>query len=277
MPEEPDSTRAELDNILRQVSGQLNKFLGNMYAAVSKLPDLEDPKDGRCAAMLTRSFSTLLRLANNLEYASILAQPGRVELKDKDIVSLCREIVQRAEAPAELAGRSIEFRCKEWKCVMAVDGEQLERLLLNLISNALKFTEPGGHVAVELERGTKQSGQIILRVIDDGPGIPPSERETMYERYLHTDKLDPPPYGLGLGLPIARHIAVAHGGRLFVTSVAGKGGTTVTVELPCRKAPKHEMRSPALPAIDRNGGFNVTLRELADCLPSEAFSQKYMD
>ena len=115
--------------------------------------------------------------------------------------------------------------------------------------------------------------QVELSVSDTGVGIAPELQKTVFDRYLHTDRLDPPPHGLGLGLPICRRIAREHGGSLLLTSEAGRG-TTVTVSLPNRREKVQPLRTYL---ADLGGGYNRTIVELADALPKQAFTQKYLD
>lgn len=142
--------------------------------------------------------------------------------------------------------------------------------MLNLLSNAFKFTPKGGRITLEIRVEVKR---VELRLTDTGCGIAPELLETIFDRYLHTERIDPPPHGLGLGLPICRRIAQEHGGSLLLTSRPGEG-TTVTVSLPNQKAQKQELSTFI---VDTTGGFNPILLELSDALPKQAFTQKFMD
>lgn len=261
--------------VLRQVAAQLNNTMNSIHYTITKLaaPEVRDadPKADMYAAILSKSYYSVLRLANNLEAAAELGEPGAAELENTDLAALCRDVVDKAKAPAELAKRSLEFICKEQQVIAAVDGKQIKRLLLNLISNAIKFTEDGGHIEVEL---WKDRQKAMLTVTDDGRGIPDELLDTVYDRYLHTELLDPPPHGLGLGLPICRHIVEAHHGGMMLTSPEG-GGVKATVFLPIRRMDKGTAHTPI--TVDLYGGFNDVLMELSDALPREAFTQKYMD
>ena len=243
MSEKNVQTGGDLEGVLAQVSNQLRSSLGNIYNALSRIapPELRDGDTGidRDAAVLCQSYYRILRLANNLSDAANLEGPSTAKLCNGDLVGLCRDVMRRAELPAQLLGIQLSFQCGKASHIVAMDGERLECLLLS----------------------------------DTGSGIAPELLETVFDRYLHTRRLDPPPHGLGLGLPICRRIAQEHGGSLVLTSTVGVG-TTVTVSLPNRK-----LREQALGTFqtELGGGFNQTLVELADALPREAFTQKYMD
>lgn len=265
----------ELGGVLRQVSIQLRSSLGNIYNALSRIapPDLRDGEEGidRDAAVLCQSYYRILRLANNLSDAAALDGPSQAQLRNGDIVGFCREVMEKAELPAQLLGIQLSFRCEKASHIIAMDGARLERMMLNLLSNAFKFTTGAEkRVSLEVRIGAKW---VELALSDTGPGIPPELQETVFDRYRHTQRLDPPPHGLGLGLPLSRRIAQEHGGTLLLTSRAG-GGTTVTVSLPNRREAPGRMSDYL---VDLDGGFNKTLAGLADALPREAFTQKYLD
>lgn len=275
MSEKNVQTGGELEGVLAQVSNQLRGSLGNIYNALSRIapPELREGDAGvdRDAAVLCQSYYRILRLANNLSDAANLDGPSTAKLRNGDLVGLCRDVLRRAELPAQLLGIQLSFQCAKASQIVAMDGDLLERLLLNLLSNAFKFIRADEKL-VRLEMRISRDW-VELALSDTGSGIAPELLETVFDRYLHTRRLDPPPHGLGLGLPVCRRIAQEHGGSLVLTSTVGVG-TTVTVSLPNRK-----LREQALGAFqaDLGGGFNRTLVELADALPREAFTQKYMD
>ncbi len=102
------------------------------------------------------------------------------------------------------------------------DPDRLERILTNLISNALKYSSPGTEVVVRL---SAQDTEVVTRVIDHGPGIPPEELPNLFQRYARTREAREHREGLGLGLYITKHLVEAHGGRIWVESEVGKGST----------------------------------------------------
>ena len=264
-----------LSEVLQQVSSQLRLSLGNIHNALTRLapPDLRDQRESvdRDAAALCQSYYRILRLTNNLSDASEPERPEGQGMDNDDIVGVCRTVMEQAAVPAELLGIRLEFRCAKASQIIAMDSGRVQRLLLNLLSNAFKFIRADEKL-VRLEIRVNREW-VELALSDTGGGIAPELLETVFDRYLHTRRLDPPPHGLGLGLPICRRIAQEHGGSLVLTSTVGVG-TTVTVSLPNQK-----LREQALGTFqtELGGGFNQTLVELADALPREAFTQKYMD
>jgi signal transduction histidine kinase len=102
------------------------------------------------------------------------------------------------------------------------DEDLIRRMLINLIENAVRHAPPGTHVHVELTRG---SGEVRVAVRDLGPGIPDSERERIFQRFVRLEPASAP--GAGLGLPIARWIAEAHGGSLVLAESSSQGSLFV--------------------------------------------------
>jgi PAS domain S-box-containing protein len=115
----------------------------------------------------------------------------------------------RMEAPPELLP-------------VRADPGYLERILTNLLSNALKYSEPGTEVIVALSQG---DGEVVTAVTDRGLGIPPAELAHLFERYYRTQTARQRREGLGLGLHIVKGLVEAHGGRIWVESEVGKGST----------------------------------------------------
>ena len=196
---------------------------------------------------------------------SILFQP-----KNVDIVKFCQTLVEEASHPAQLLGLELVFSSDVDHCNIAIDAGRMERLVLNLLSNAFKFTPKGGRVTLEVR---VEKEKVLLLVADTGCGISDDIATTLFARYLQPGRMEPPPHGLGLGLRICRQVAEEHGGSILALGNED-GGATLVVSLPRRRVQEGKMRTPFIPP---KGSFNRTLVELSDALPKEAFTQKYMD
>ena len=275
MSEKQFDNNQELERVLSQVSNQLRGSLGNIYQALNRIAPMEVREENgaidRDAAVLCPSYYRILRPANNLSDAACLEGPSAAQLRNGDIVGLCRDIMDRARHPAELLGIRLDFRCEKDRHTIAMDGDRIERMMLNLLSNAFKFIRRDEKLVTLDVRVTREWVELILT--DTGCGISQELLETVFDRYRHTQRLDPPPHGLGLGLPVCRRIAQEHGGVLLLTSQEG-AGTTVTVSLPNRRSKVQQMNTFY---VDLGGGYNRTLAELSDALPSRAFTHQYLD
>ncbi len=114
--------------------------------------------------------------------------------------------------------------------VVSGDPDQLDRVLTNLVSNALKFTPAGGVVTASLQ---EVGSSAVITVTDTGIGIPPEEHEAVFQRFYRTETAQNQAIpGTGLGLPIVAAIVQAHHGRIELESAPGQG-TTFRIVLPC--------------------------------------------
>ena len=275
MSEKQFENNQELERVLGQVSNQLRGSLGNIYQALNRIAPMEVREGNgavdRDAAVLCQSYYRILRLANNLSDAAHLEGPSAAQLRNGDIVGLCRDIMDRARHPAELLDIRLDFQCEKERHTIAMDKDRIARMMLNLLSNAFKFIRRDEKLVTLDVRVSREWVELILT--DTGCGISQELLETVFDRYRHTQRLDPPPHGLGLGLPVCRRIAQEHGGVLLLTSQEGTG-TTVTVSLPNTRSKLQQMSTFL---VDLGGGYNRTLAELSDALPSRAFTHQYMD
>lgn len=275
MPEFDEKNFELLTEVLPNVASQLRASMASVYACANRMATPEaresDPALDKNAALLNLSCHRMLRIVGNLSAASLLASEQKFETENVDAAALTQEIADKVSALFALQGVEFSFESEVSSLVIALNGELYERMLLNLLSNALKFTKSGGKVVLRL-RMTKQ--QLLLSVSDTGCGISEDRLDTLFDRYLDVDRLDPTPHGLGLGLPLCRRIARGHGGTIVVQSKVGEG-STFTVALPNKKTEMPTLRDAA--RIDYAGGFDRVMLELSDALSSEAFLQKYVD
>ncbi len=162
------------------------------------------------------------------------------------------------DALAELAGVCFTWEEEDGSLPTHGDAAQLRRMLLNLISNALRAAGEGGRAGMRLAR---RDGRAVITVWDSGAGFTPeADENTLLQR----------PGSLGLGLRVARRIAAAHGGTIVVQQQEGRGSRAV-VSLPLRPPEKGEVLKPPAMGFDGSGGFSDVLVELSGVLPYRAF------
>jgi signal transduction histidine kinase len=189
-------------------SAALHRLLGNIDLAADEL---------------TRLIDDLLEIAR--------LQAGRVELYRSEVD--LREVVTRAlrslEPLIQARHQRLELNLPAEQILMSVDVQRFSRAMRNLVGNAQKYGRERGCITVTVER-TPTDVQLLVR--DDGPGIPPAERERIFERfYRSAGSAADGPVGSGLGLPIARGLVELHGGSLTLDSEPGQG-STFRVRLP---------------------------------------------
>jgi two-component system, OmpR family, phosphate regulon sensor histidine kinase PhoR len=137
------------------------------------------------------------------------------------IDGLVRQVVQRLQAQSDKKNLTLSMDIEPALPDLVIDQYRVEQVLLNIIHNAIKFTDAGGSIKVSVR---KQDNNILFSVSDTGIGIPANEIQRIFERFYKVNKARDDE-GVGLGLAISRHIIAAHGGRIWVESVEGKGST----------------------------------------------------
>jgi len=180
---------------------------------------------------IQRSQRHLLSLINDvLNFAKLEA--GQVELNPTTVVvRVLLADIEQLVSP-QFAAKGLTYTCTDCdsSLVIRADEEKTRQVLLNLLTNAVKFTPTGGQVSVQC---VARDGLVEIRVTDTGRGIPGDKVETIFEPFVQVDRHLTPTgqQGVGLGLAISRDLARAMGGDIDVESVAGRGSTFI-VTLP---------------------------------------------
>ncbi len=180
-------------------------------------------------AMSLRNGQRLRRLVDDLlEFASIEAGRSSAVRVPADVAALTAELAGVLRAAAERAGLRLTVDCPPLPRTAAVDPRMWEKIVLNLVSNAVKYTFVGS-IDVSLR---DEAGQVVLRVADTGVGIPADELPHVFERFHRgSDSRARSREGTGLGLALAAELVELHGGAVTVSSEPGVG-STFTVTLP---------------------------------------------
>lgn len=244
---------------------QLRQQVGNLMAATHLLTPVireqGDPKSEQYLSILNQSHYRLLHLVDQTEHAATLREdyhPGTM-----DLAGFCRELTDQVEHLARMAQVSFRFDSALTSLLTVGDTALLRRMLLSLISNALKAAGPGGEAGLRL---TQPGECAILTVWDSGPGLEPGLLDWLGQNPDYPYRAGA---GLGLGIPMVREIASIHGGALVLESPTDRG-LRATVSLPVT-APGPGVVCTPKPCFDGTGGFSPVLVELADVLPYEAF------
>jgi signal transduction histidine kinase len=181
--------------------------------------------DARELDIIHRAATRMNRLVTDLLDIS-LVEAGKLHL-EKVRLSV-RALVAEAEESQRALASSVELRVDVATDVSDVwaDHDRILQVFENLIGNAIKFTAPGGRIAIGAARADHE---IVFRIADTGCGIAPDALPHVFERFWQATKSDR--RGAGLGLAIVRGIVEAHGGRVWVESTLGEG-TTFSFALP---------------------------------------------
>lgn len=209
----------------------------NLLAVIAEGRTGEIP--ARSQEMLARARA---RVRNMLDLARDLLTLSRsreavmmVARRPVDIGALIAEVLRDYQGQAAEASVALDVSVEPDLLQVAGDPESLAELLDNLVSNAIKYTPAGGQVRVTAAR---QGDEVVLAVSDTGIGVPPEERERVFEEfYRATNARETGKEGTGLGLSIVRAIVDAHQGRIEVESDPGRGSTFRAL-LPASSAPR---------------------------------------
>jgi K+-sensing histidine kinase KdpD len=214
------------EDVLGVVAHDLRNPLNLVANGAEMLTDFNVTAERRAqiAAVVQRSVKQMNRLIGDLLDATRL-QNGRLGL-DLEDVSVGSLLQQAEEAFRPLADRRhihLEMSPVGPELRVRADAGRVLQVIGNLVGNALKFTDEGGHVAVRATAEGLGSRNVLFAVADDGPGIPAEGRDKLFERFWQARQRDN--RGVGLGLAICRGLVEAHGGRIWVDSEVGKGST----------------------------------------------------
>ena len=185
----------------------------------------------RSLSAITRSAERLDALSRDLLALRVLDDPDHpVRHARVDLLDVVREVVDLAQVDAARAGVTLEVGGPHDRVEVLGDRDELSQVVTNLASNALKYSDPGGLVRLEVVR---QGDQIVLACVDNGIGISAEDQDKLFREFFRStnfDALRRP--GNGLGLSIVQRIVARHGGTIRVDSKLGEG-TTFSVVLPC--------------------------------------------
>lgn len=219
------STRLEqLDRMKRDFISNVSHDLKSPLAAIQETTDvlldgLAGPLSERQQRLLGLSRDSGLRLGSMIHKLLDLSRldsrptPTRELL---DLLVMTQRAVDHVNAARNARGRgpSVVLEPTSAHLILRADAEEISQVLDNLLENAAKFSPEHGVIRVELE---DDDGVAILRVADEGPGVPDGEKQRIFERFYQADAgRAAPDHGVGLGLAICRHVAEAHGGTIAV-------------------------------------------------------------
>lgn len=206
--------------MVADVAHELRTPLSVMQANLEAMQDGVLPLDSAEIATLHEETILLTRLVADLHLLS-MAEAGQLRL-DRDEVDPGELIRKAAERLAQNAlERAVTIKIETAGALpsVSVDGDRIQQVLGNLISNALRYTQPGGIITVRAEPARKHSGSILVSVTDTGCGIPKEELTHIFDRFYRADKSrNRGSGGSGLGLAITKHIVEAHGGDVWAES-----------------------------------------------------------
>jgi signal transduction histidine kinase len=182
------------------------------------------------------SLHKMLALINDaLDVYRTSDGPAQLRLAPLEVAPVLARCGEVAKVEARMKGLALDVRITEPLTPIVGDAVKLDRALSNLLSNAVKFTPSGGQVSLSAETG--KTGRLVVKVADNGQGIPESELPFVFEPFRQADT-EQRAHGFGLGLAIAKRVVESHHGTIVVDSAMGRG-TIFTIELPSARSETH--------------------------------------
>jgi two-component system sensor histidine kinase KdpD len=224
---------ARREQLMATLSHELRTPLTSLRMGVELLRRGSVPPDSEARALVDTAHEDVVRLEDVaqrlLDVSRSRAMSIALERGSVNLGELIARVVRLFELQARERGIGLETATHAEGVTIAGDSTKIGWALSNLVANALRYTPSGGRIRVET---AERDGAVLLSVSDTGPGIPPEQRERIFERFVQgADGMEGG--AAGLGLAIVRDIVQAHGGRIHLESEVGQG-SRFTLELPRR-------------------------------------------
>ena len=232
---------------LREADRQKNEFLAllahelrNPLAPIRTAlhvigqPRAEPSEIARAHAIAERQLRHMARLMDDL-LDVVRVGEGRIDLKREmvDLRDLVRRSVEAAGSAANERRHNVEVDVPPDPIRLSVDPTRVEQVLANLLGNAIKYTDRGGHIRV---RASRDGGDAVIEVSDNGIGIEPKALPRIFDLFVQEDRrLDRSVGGMGIGLTLVRRLVELHGGTVEASSPGPRLGSRFVVRLPLRQ------------------------------------------
>jgi signal transduction histidine kinase/DNA-binding response OmpR family regulator len=221
-------------NISHEFRTPLTLILGPAKKILEKTNDIKTRED---ADLIFRSAGKLNRLVNQLlDISSIEAGKMKLKTSEQNLIPIVSDVVSSFQSFAERKKISLEFCPKQKEIFLFLDKDKIDKILNNILSNALKFTPGSGSVNVEVN---KQDDSVEISISDTGIGIPEEQLNKIFDRFYQVDQnISSEIQGTGVGLSLTKELVELHKGKILVESEEGKG-SAFRILLPLGKAHLH--------------------------------------
>ena len=210
-----DNVSHELRTPLTHIKGFVDNMLDGVGGKISA-------KQEDYLLRVEENCDRLIRLINDLlDLSRIESGKMALQLEPLQLRPMLEEAVEGMQSVASQNGISVSLECPP-DVVALVDTDKMKQILTNLLDNAVKYTEHGGHIRVSVTTPSKHAVQVCIE--DTGVGIPDTDVNLIFDRFHRaTNPKSGSVGGIGLGLPIVRNLVELHGGRIWARSKVGKG------------------------------------------------------
>ncbi|MFQ5651337.1 MAG: two-component regulator propeller domain-containing protein [bacterium] len=220
-------------NISHEFRTPLTLVLGQMGSVISSVTESRI-KNKLQVAM--RNSQRLLQLVNQLlDLSRLEAHSMKLNLVRNNVIPFLKNLVASFEALAQEKGIRLEFKTDSEEILLDYEPDKLEKILTNLLWNALKFTHAGGRICVKVATASTDAGFVEITVQDTGIGISAGKLPHIFDRFYQAEDTDTRHFeGTGIGLALAKELTGLHRGTISVKSEIGKGAE-FTMRLPLRQ------------------------------------------
>jgi signal transduction histidine kinase/integral membrane sensor domain MASE1 len=235
---EAEAANRAKDEFLATLSHELRTPLNAILGWARMLRDgtLDEEKTRKALEVIDRNAALQVRLVEDiLDISRIIAGGLKLEIGPVDLGAVITAAVDAVRPAAEAREITIDLQLSSSARQIDGDPQRLEQIVWNLVANSVKFTDPGGHVDVQLIDIGADAVRICVH--DTGVGIEPAFLPHVFERFRQADSTVSRAHGgLGIGLAIVRHLVELHGGRIRAESAGKDQGATFTIDLSRRAA-----------------------------------------
>lgn len=231
MCDELEALDAKRRNFVSDVSHELKTPMAGIKLLCDSLVEAENPDMETVREFLndmSEEIDRLTRLINRLLTLSRLDARNNINMSEVDITALCAGVVRGLRKIAFEKNITVNFDTNSEQCMVTADYDKIYESVYNLVDNAIKYTHDGGEVSVRVKKGS----ECIIEVEDNGPGIPDSEKNNVFERFYRLDDSRARDTGgTGLGLAISKEAIMLHNGTIKIIDAPQKGSIFI-IELP---------------------------------------------
>lgn len=223
-----------IDTLSHELKTPLTSIIAAAGLLAEELEESGEESDQKLIQTIIHNANTLeTRLAELMDIVKTGSGRLQLQLEPVDMKSLLQGIGWQISPLLQGKGQNLSMDLPDSLPILHGDGQRLEQVVLNLMTNATKFTPEGGNITL---RARKRDSEIVTEVQDTGIGIAKEEQGRLFKPYsrLSADRQRHP--GLGLGLALAKQVVELHGGKIWVESEPGKGSTfSFSLPLDARK------------------------------------------
>jgi signal transduction histidine kinase/ActR/RegA family two-component response regulator len=221
------------DEFLATLAHELRNPLAPIRTGLSvqSMLPADSPESARVREMMQRQLRLLVKLIDDLLDVSRIAT-GKVVLQRErvDMRAIIESAIEGSQPAITAGSHTLQLSLPDTQVCVMGDPLRLAQVISNLINNAAKYTPSGGCIAVSL---AEEAGEAVVRVSDDGVGIPPEMLEHVFDMFTQVDRtLERAQGGLGIGLSLVRRLMDLHGGSVSACSAGSDQGSTFTLRLP---------------------------------------------